>query len=214
MNAGFSNLSTLKGYILAAALRGATDYDAALTSIGQGVAKQFEKYCNRKFARSVGDTVIFSADRCEFILPRVPLEALTLTELKTNETDGFVAQDSTFIRAIDLANGIINTGPGDAGPFYGQVRFTYTGGFFWEQLEPADGGYPTSQPGGSTALPADLLLAWQMQCAELWKKKDKLGEGITTDSEGVVRINPANLLDELLPTVKAILAGHIRYNLT
>jgi hypothetical protein len=41
MNAGFSNLITLKKNVLAPALVASTDFDARLTAIGLGVAKSF-----------------------------------------------------------------------------------------------------------------------------------------------------------------------------
>ena len=215
MNAGLSNLATLKGYVLAAALRSATDYDAALAAIGLGVAGAFEKYCNRKFARVVGATEIFGADRCQFLISRLPVESVAMMEVKQTEALGWVVQNPSPIVTLDSLAGIIYLPDrSDVGIYTTQVRFTFTGGYFWEQLEAGDGGYPTAQPNGATPIPPDLQFAWLMQCAEAWKKKDKLGQGITGGEEKTERINPANLQQKFLPEVESILAQYIRYSMT
>ena len=41
MNAGFSNLTTLKAYLLASSLRSSTAFDQAILTIGLGVADMF-----------------------------------------------------------------------------------------------------------------------------------------------------------------------------
>ena len=74
--------------------------------------------------------------------------------------------------------------PPDAGPYWGQVRFTYTGGFWWEELEPDDPGFPSVQPAGSCALPKALKLAWLNHCRAIWNAWDKLGTGLV-DKPGV-----------------------------
>ena len=170
--------------------------------------------------RAAGNVEIIPADRCQFLLSRYPLETLTAVDLKMKESGGWVAQDLNNIISIDQANGVINfPEQADLGPWYAQARFTYTGGFFWEQLEPVDGagnptaGFPTAVPGGAALVPADLLEAWLMQCAENWKLKDKLGQGITIE-EKVQRISAANLVDNLLPQVKSRVGQYVRYSLT
>jgi hypothetical protein len=215
VNAGLSNLTRLKAYVLAAALRAATDYDDQIVAIGQGVAGAFENYCNRKFARAAGTQQVISADRCQFLLSRLPLEAVTAVDLKMKESDGWAPQDLNDIIAIDLANGIINYPErADVGPWYAQVRFTYTGGYFWEQLEPADVGYPTAAPAGAATLPPDLLSAWLIQCEIVWKMRDKLGAGITQgDGKGRGPVYEINDLD-LAPLVKNMLSQYVRYQLT
>lgn len=218
MNAGLANLTSLKAYVLALSLRQRNDWDAALTIIGQGVAAAFERYCDRKFARTVGQVDVFGADRCQFLLSRFPVEPpVTTVEFKQDEPTGWVVQTGATgmaIQALDALAGIVYFPDGvDCGDYFSQMRFTYTGGYFWEQLEPTDDAYPTAQPPGSTALPADLLLAWYMQCAEIWKLKDKLGKGIT-DEEKVQRISIANLEDNFLPQVKSIIGQYVRFSLT
>jgi len=215
MNAGLSNLDTLKQHLLAAALRATSTYDVQLTDLGLGITGAFEQYCNRKFCRVVNDTAVFTADRCEFLLPRTPLESVSLAELKILEADGWVAQtDPNYIRAINLANGIVDTGPVDAGPYYAQMRFTYTGGFFWETLEPSDPGFPTAVPAGANVLPAELKTAWLMQCKHIWQTIDPRGVKLVADAkEG--RAVPQQVFGDLdfIPQVKEILGNFIRYTL-
>jgi hypothetical protein len=224
MNVGFSNLTFLKSQLLAAALRGATDYDAQITTLGLGIAGQFERYCNRGFNRRPGYQEVLPADRCEFLLRMYPVETITLSEVKRDEACGFVAQTNQprpFIRIIDYQNGIVDCGTVDIGEPWQQVRFTYTGGFFWEQLEPTTGGnptpgYPTPVPPTSFALPADLLLAWVLQCKWTWQIFDPLNEKIAAEGSNGPRAIAQQVFGdlELLPAVKSMLEQFVRYQLT
>jgi hypothetical protein len=180
MNSGFSNLATLKANLLGEALRASTEFNDVILALGLGVAGVIERHCHRRFARAIGTTDILPADRIQFLLPRFPAEAVTVIDVKRSEAEGWIAQSVTeFAKTIDLRSGIVyrEDGP-DAGEYSTQVRFTYTGGFFWEQLEPTDVGYPTAQPAGSTPLPHDLKLAWLLQCQDAWRRRDTLGADI------------------------------------
>lgn len=213
MNAGFSNLATLKGHLLAAALRTGTDYDAAILNLGLGTAKAFANFCNRKFDRVVGATEILPADQCQFLLSRYPIEAITAIDLKFTEADGFVSQViNNFVTTIDLKSGIVNCPDGaDAGPWSAQVRFTFNGGYWWEQLEPADNGYPSQLPAGAASLEDDLKLAWLLQCEIIWKMRDKLGSDI---GEGKAGRDYELMKIDLAPQVKQMLGQYQRFNLT
>jgi len=181
MNCGLGNLDTLKRHLLpSGTMAGQTQFDPVITDLGQGVAEDMENFCNRKFERAVGDLAVFQADRNSFVLPRYPVEAITLVELDMKDGNGFMAQDPTFIQSASLASGVVYLPERpDAGPYFGQVRFTYTGGYWWEELEPDDATYPTQQPAGSTALPKGLRLAWLNHCRAVWSAWDKLGTGLT-----------------------------------
>ena len=214
MNAGFSNLATLKAYLLGGALNAANNYDTLISSIGLGVAGAFEQYCGRKFGYLAGATEVFPADRTEFILTRVPLQTVTGWAVKWNEADGWQPRDLAKIDFINLKNGIITPHvQHDVGPWHAQVQFTYTGGFWWPQLDSGDAGYPDTLPAGATPLPNDLQLAWQMQCHDVWKKKDKFGQSVQSDDETIVRISAANLMNKMLPEVESMLSQHLRYSL-
>lgn len=210
MNAGLANLATLRAFLLPVALQAGTDDDVALLEIGLGVAGAMERYCGRRFPRAVAVADIFGADRCQFVLARFPVEAVTKIERKLNEAEGYLEQSLVdAVQSIDLGNGIVYfPDNADAGPYYAQMRFTYTGGYFFNVKEPADNGYPTAQPSGSTALPDDLRLAWLLQCGEVWNKMDKLGTSIAEKPDA------SNLTSALTlaPLVKQTLDGYRRLN--
>ena len=210
MNAGFSNLITLKTHLLAAALRAATDYDTPILNLGLGVATALENFCNRDFARVVGEQEVFPADRCEFLLSRYPVESISFSEIKSTEVLGWVTQtDPNFIRAIQNKSGVVNCGPGDAGLYYEQVRFTYTGGFWWDTSEDNSGTLPT----GANLIPNDLKYAWLLQCELTWKMRDKLGTQIA-DSDGKNRGPTYQLSDlDLAPQVRQMIEPFKRYAL-
>ena len=204
MNAGFSNLATLKAHLLTAELRALTDFNTQITALGLGVAAQFEKYCNRKFMRSAGATMTFPADNDHVILDRYPVEAVTKVEIKENSTDGFV-EEANAIENWDAASGWLTFGaPLSTNLAVGRV--TFTGGYFWEQLESTDQGYPTAVPAGSTAIPDDLKYAWLLQCKAAWDSQDRLGTGIAEKPGERSKLGEL----DLLPAVKLTLAGYIR----
>lgn len=206
MNAGFGNLDSLKRHLLAGSMAGETRFDQVIVDVALGVAGAMENFCNRKFARAVGDKAVFQADRASFILPRYPLEAVTAVEAKATDGDGWVAQELSFIQATSLASGIIylQEQP-DAGPYWSQVRFTFTGGYWFETLEPDDENYPSAMPDGATPLPAELRLAWLLQCREVWNKIDKIGAGLVDVPDNQTK---TGVLD-LSPMVKRTLGQYV-----
>ncbi len=213
MNAGFSNLDTLKKHLLPSTLKSDVRFDKVILALGLGVAGQFANATLRKFARVAGDTEVFPADHCEFILSRVPLESVSQAELKLSEADGWIVQDAAFIRAINLTDGIINIGERDAGPYYAQVRFTFTGGYWWETLEPDDDAYPSAMPSGATAIPDDLFQAWLLQCRTVWQAMDKLGTDVLASGASGQFVTGTISTLGLIPLVKQTLTDFIRYKL-
>lgn len=208
MNAGFSSLAKLKEQLLAEALRASTKYDAALLAIGTGVAAQFEKYCNRKFLRTEDATFTCSADRDHVFLDRYPIESVDTAELKSDQTTGWETQ-TDFILNRDDACGKVFWGYQPA-PHYAQLRFTFTGGFWWDVTEEGN----DTLPDGATTLPDDLKLAWILQCRIVWQAIDKLGKDIisTGSSSQFVTGTMASLA--LNDQVKEILNGYRRFQLT
>jgi hypothetical protein len=223
MNAGFSNLTTLKAYLLAASLRSRTDFDGAITAIGHGVAGLFGTFCNRDFAYLAGAQDVTQGDREFWYCRRAPVTRFTNVELRFFRADNWISIFGQPL-AADEAKGLIHFGY-TLGRSPIQVRITYNGGFWWEQLEPADIGYPTAVPvditnnaaGISPALfnlPPDLLSAWLVQCEIFWKMRDKLGVGIIgTETKGRGPLYAINDLD-LAPVVKTMLTPYKRYQLT
>jgi hypothetical protein len=216
MNSGFSNLDTLKKQLLAGTMKNDVRFDAIISALGLGVAGQFATFCNRKFQRVVSDTEILPADRCQFLLSCYPLETISAVDIKVTEALGFESQSpTTFYNTIDLKSGIVNCPEGaDAGPWYAQVRFTYTGGYWWETLEPDDASFPSTMPAGAASLPSELFHAWILQCRHTWSKMDKLGVDLLSSSGGEAKVRFAGQISEaFMPEVKATLGQFTRYNL-
>ncbi len=207
MNVGLSNLATLKAWLLPSGLVSGTDYDGQIAAIGKGVAGQMEKSCNRLFGRTVSDTFECSGDRAHVSLPRYPIETVTTVEVRTDIAAGFVAQTGAILNNA-LQAGLIYFGA-DIATHFDRLRITYTGGYFFETLEPTDMGYPTATPSGSFALPSDLLLAWKLQCEHVWGQRDKLGLAVGDKPTAT----PPLAQIELLPTVLATLSSFRRHAL-
>jgi hypothetical protein len=213
MNAGLSNLATLKAWLLPESLRAATDYDAQILAIGLGIAGQLESFCNRKFARVEDATCETSANRSHVSLDRFPIEQVTTIEVRESLADGWVDQGTIneVVENISAEAGLVGFGVALSALPTSRLRVTFTGGFFWEQLEPDDVGYPTAQPDGSTALDDTVRLAWLLQCEHVWAQRDKLGLAIGKAASEIYGGALAKI--ELLPAVREKLAGKIRFSL-
>jgi hypothetical protein len=128
-------------------------YDVLLTNAIRAYSAQFDKECNRTFARTVGATEEFDGDESEIIVASYPIEAVTKFELKNNESEGWLEQtgvDYLFRRScvISLANPL--------GDCRQRARVTYTGGY----VLPG-----TTVGAGQTALPDDVEQAMVEQVA-------------------------------------------------
>lgn len=192
MNAGFSNLDYLRQQLLSKALPADVSFDAVITAIGLGVFGLIEKFCNRKFMWQIGWQQVFGADSSSFMLERFPIiTPITLVEYKQDEPTGWVTEpqinpndnllstNPLVIRSVDAQSGIIYfPDDSDCGDYWSQMRFTYTGGYWWEQAEPEDPVYPTPVPAGAPLLPDSVRLAWILQCRQVWRGIDKLGMDI------------------------------------
>lgn len=208
MNAGLGNLTTLKAHLLAASMQAATDYDTKILAIGLGVAGLIDGHCNRKFAYEVDAQEICTGDRDHYYVERYPFTVISHVEMRYFMTDNWTDIDSQPIQ-INEKSGLVHFGY-MVGRAPLQVRITYTGGFFFETKEPADGGYPTAAPDGAALLPDAVRLAWLIQCAEVWNKTDKLGAGIAQAPDAQTKTGEL----ELSPIVKTMLRPFIRYQLT
>lgn len=207
MDLGLGNLVELKRHLLAAGLVTGTTYDTVVTAIGKGVAMSFDCYCNRKFARLVGDVEIFSADRTHYFLRRAPVESVSAVALQDDTVSGWQAQtvNDVIINREDASGQII------FGTVLGvemtKVKVTYTGGFWYDTTEDATG----VQPSGSTLLPQDVKLAWLLQCQQIWNSRDKLGSSIAASpTDGQVDMGGL----ELIPQARMILDRYKRYQMT
>jgi hypothetical protein len=210
MNVGLGNLAELKGQLLAASLRGDTNYDAVITGIGLGVANLFDQICNRTLARTAGKVDTFSADRRHWYLNCYPVEAITAVAKCDSQADGFAASPlppnpGSLIQQMQLDQGYIMF-IAIQGCFFSRIQVTYTGGFWFDTTENGSG----VMPAGATPLPAAVKSAWYLQCQHVWKRIDKLGAQIAQDPE------PQSALDnmELAPMVKQLLRPFKRMQMT
>lgn len=206
MNAGFTNLETLKAQLLAEGIRSSVDWDAQIQAIGLGVAGAFERFCGRSFGRAVDDVWETAGMSCSFILPRYPIETITALEVREGMNPWEAQTVSDVVSRLDVASGLIQLAAPLGGPFTA-VRWTYTGGYWWEQLESIDAGYPTTQPVGSAALPEAIRLAWFLQCGEVWNKMDRTGSGIMAAPDAKAKLQSL----ELVPQVRDVMRSFIRY---
>lgn len=209
MNAGLASLTYLKIQLLAEKHRIDAAYDAPLTAIGLGVALLMEKFCNRQFERTVDATVEFPGDRDTLCVPRLPLESISALALASDYATGFEATDLTWIASVDNRSGVVQF-TGNLGTHLQRARLTYTGGWWWDTSEDASGALPS----GATALPADVLLAWVMQCKKCWEVFDAQGTGIAKGGSNVSILGLSLAGLDLLPLVKQTLQPHIRYALS
>lgn len=205
MNAGLSSLTKLKEQLLAEALRADTAYDAVLLAIGKGVSGQMQKHCNRLFQRVANETYIVSADREFVYLPRAPIESVASIAIKTDQATGYEVQ-TNFIINQDDSTGYLYWGA-DAGPHYGRVKIIYTGGWWWDETEEGNDTIPAT----ATALPDDLLLAWQLQCRLVWQAIDKLGVDITKTGSSSQFVTGTLAGIKINEQTLEILRGYIRY---
>jgi hypothetical protein len=212
MNCGLGNLTSLKNHLLAKSMAAETRFDEVIADIGRGNTALMERFTGRKFARAVNTTEIFPADRCTFLVARFPIESVSQSEYKQTETDGWVVQATDFIEMIDHAPGIIATSHNaDVGLPHEQVRFTFTGGYHIEFLEPSEG--TTDLPANATALPDDLRLAWLIQSRLTWTAIDKLGAGVVKEGPSGQFVTGGLSDLKLSPKVEQILAPYKRYAL-
>ena len=217
MNAGLSNLSTLRQFVLGNSLQSDTRFDNQLLAIGLGLAGVFDAHLNRKLAWQSGETIIFSGDRPDYYLPRAPLANVSKVEMRY-----FIADAWTDITGQPIAwnpeTGLLSFGY-TLGTMPLQVRTTWSGGYWFETLEPDDAAYPSTIPAEISAaeiesrkflLPDSLKMAWLLQCQQVWDARDKLGLGLA-DKPG-----NQSALDklELSPLVKQMLQPWVRYQLT
>lgn len=210
MNAGFSNLAALKASLLAAELRALTDFDTMLSNIGLGTSGMIEQHCNRKFIRAAGDTEVIPADRSTFVLSRYPIETITKVEAREDYQSAWQDLGLDAIRTVRESAGlVIMDSNADVGASFQDVRFTFTGGYFWETLDVGDAGYPSTQPSGSAALPDVVRLAWILQCKQIWDSQDRLGTGIAAKPGDRSKLGDL----ELLPAVKTMLQPFVRMSI-
>lgn len=233
MNCGLGNLDTLKRALIPSLVKN-PQFDLLIQSIGRGVAGAFDQFCNRQFAYKEKFTEIFMGNRAFWYAKRFPFISIATVELKYFQTDSWTDITAQPL-IVNPETGQLNFGY-TLGPAPLQCRITYTGGYWFQTLEPEndgyavcdtedDPGYPTSLPAAVQAsptnnppgiepykflLPRELRDAWLLQCRNHWASLDKLGLGTIDKADAQTSVNSL----DLLPIVKRTLQSHIRYQLT
>ena len=196
MNAGLSNLATLKAHLLPGTWQSVTDYDAAIAALGLGMAGLLETFTGRKFERTVGAVEYFDGANATLQLTRLPLETLTALDIQT-EKDGDWTSILTAVKKAGKTGLVYLTGqqaePGDA-----TIRATFTGGYWFDTTENNSG----SLPSGATAVPAKLLAAWKLQCGAVWARTDTDAQKAGLASGNLNALNALINETKLLPVVE------------
>ncbi len=202
MDLGLGNLNDLKRELLPTAVRGDTQWDQPLQTVGKGVAAQFENFCNRKFSRVVADTYEFMANTSTVIVPRFPIEQVTLVEERDDLVVGWYTLDGTILFNMREAAGFLDFGM-RLGPHLSQIRVTYTGGFWYDISE----DYSGEKPEAAAEVPADLKAAWILQCQHVIERRDLLRSAAIKSTEQPQVVATI----EILPINKETLKQYIRY---
>ena len=219
MNCGLGNLDTLKRHLLpSGSLAAETRFDAVIIDVGRGVAGLMDRHCNRVFAWGENITQIFRGNRSHWYMPNFPVAAFGKVELRYFKADNW-SDISGQPLSINEETGLLSFGY-TLGVDPIQVRVTWSGGYWFEQLEPDDDGYPSAPPAaiasctalepGKFMLPDDLRMAWWMQCREVWNKLDKLGTGLVDKPDqqtltGALKLAPA--VEDVLRPYRRLLAS-------
>ena len=208
-NLGLGNRIELKRHLLSPDLVTRTTWDERIDDIGLGVAKAFDKACNRKFERLAAATDLFHSERRFWVLERYPVETITAIDQRTDLATGWVSEGAIndVLQQWDANSGLVQF-PANLGTSISETRITYTGGYWFDTAETEN----TTQPAGSTLVPGDVKEAWFIQCKKVWEVYDPLGKGIAAEFGGPKTLTLAGL--ELIPLVKEMLQGHIRMNIS
>ncbi len=174
--------------------------DVLLTNFIKHATDRFNRECNRLFARAVDATYEFDADRLYITPPRFPIESITAFHLKTDETEGWVAQADVSYTLRKGGEVPLMICFGWALGLSDQVaRITYTGGYV----------LPGGTVGvGQTALPDAIEQACIEQVTYWYQRKDTLGLTSVQGEGGTIQ-QFAGL--DLLPHVRVALKSYERW---
>lgn len=189
----YSTLTALKAFVLPSPLQDRSDYDAALQQIGEGVAEAFDRFCDRKLRRAVDDSFIVSGRSTVCVLPRYPVESITRTETREDYSAAWV-EETGLVDLLFARSGVLDITP--SGGEHSQLKVIFTGGYF------VDLTGDTDLPSGATAMPSDLMLAWQLQCKHVFDIMDKDGESFRDADRGLGGALVSLLNIDLLPAVE------------
>lgn len=201
-------LGQLKRFILNAGVVAETTYDEALTVLGRGVARSFDRYCHRQFVRAVSTTEDFRAGTDALLLSRYPVESVASVASKEAGESSFTTQ-SGVVDTLNETSGILML-LAEVGTERGLLRVTYTGGYWVDTSDDDSGTLPT----GATALPKDVQMGWLLQCQQVWQSRDALGIKFAEGEGGGGLLNTRLGILSLVPEVKQILEPYQRWEMS
>ena len=195
LNAGFSTLDYLKRQIFPDVMEDDVEWDEDLKRIGLAVAVQFDRFCNRGFARMVDAVHDEKANHTSIVLHRYPVEVVTSVEVEHQNYDS------------DFTNCIVSTGKKSGvvefdrllGSYRDRLTVIYTGGYWLD-----DG---SEMPAEATALPADVLNAFVLQVQAVVKATDVLRNVSVKAEDDTMEIAALRMLQ----VVEQVLNPYRRY---
>lgn len=206
MKAGLTNLETLKRHLLAGSLASGKQFDLQIKMLGLGVAALFDKFCNRELLYHANAEVVTTADRSHLVVPCYPIVEVASVSTKGLGESDWTAQ-ANEPQLFNATSGVVHFS-GELGDDKTLVKVVYTGGYWFDENEPGD--EPGEAPEGAFELPDDLRSAFLLQVEAVWAQKDKLGSGLVDKPQATGSLQSV----ELLPLVKEMLRGYVRYQLT
>lgn len=200
MNAGLTNLTTLKSWLLPQSMRAQSTWDEVLVMIGRGVLAAMENYCGRRFGRVEQAVEKFQAGVEWVWLSRCPVEVVHQVEMRAAGAGEWQVMDEV-VEQVNESSGWLKF-VGQLGGENDMVRVVYTGGYWIDETEDGSG----VKPEGAVAAPADLVWAWGLQCEHVWSRRDKLGAGLAQGAGKSADLGEM----ELVPLVKTALEPYRR----
>lgn len=196
LNAGYSTLDYLKRQIFPDVMEDDVEWDEDLKRIGNAVAVQFDRFCNRGFARKVAAVHDEKANHTSIVLHRYPVEVVTSVEV-------------TYASGCcDFTAAIASTGKKSGvvefdrllGSYRDRLTVIYTGGYWLD-----DG---SEMPAEATALPADVLNAFVLQVQAVVKATDVLRNVSVKAEDDTMEIAALRMLQ----VVEQVLNPYRRYS--
>jgi hypothetical protein len=203
MNLILGNFDDVVKFVHPVEVRGARSVanDGVLQTLALGIALAMQRACRRSFGRAVNELYVTSTTGI-VILPRYPVETVTLVEHRESYTGGWTDRTNQ-IEDLSESSGVLTL------DLTGRVRITYTGGYFANYLEPDEAGYPTALPTGAKPMPEDLRMAWLLAVQNAWEHKD---HWIPKNLGGNAEVSPLALNDlaDNLPVVAQAITDYRR----
>lgn len=190
----YLHINRLKARLLPQETVEATRYDDRLTAIAQGVAAAFDVFCGRTLLRAASVVETLVAGSGVYFLSRYPVESVSDVTLVLDDGSERALSPSF----VNKRSGIVHFSEPE-GSQSDTVEITYTGGYFVDLSANGD----TALPSGATALPADLLDAWVLQCDQEARMRKVFG-GTQDDDLS----KPFDAKFDLIPRVERVLRAY------